>query len=117
MNLYAASLEQSDTQLIEAAGVPLFSTATFVTGNKDIGFRFATSTPTADVRQWYREQLPDWSLYAEYGGWILYEGNPGLGMGEVMSKNQINVQHNDKLPEWHALDSKVTTEIVIMIVE
>jgi hypothetical protein len=38
-------------------------------------------------------------------------------MGEVMSKNQVSVKHNDNLPQWHSLDKNMTTEIVIMIVK
>jgi len=117
VNSYAASLQPSDSKLIEAAGVPLFSKATFVYGNKDVGFRFASSTPPGKVQKWYRQQLPKWSLYSEYGGWILYDGAPGMGMGKVMSKNQVSVKHNDQLPQWHSLDKNMTTEIVIMIVK
>jgi hypothetical protein len=71
VNTYAASLQSSDFKLIEAAGVPLFSKATFVYGNKDVGFRFASSTPPEEVQKWYRQQLPKWALFNEYGGWIL----------------------------------------------
>ena len=66
---------------------------------------------------WYKQQLPDWSLYKEYGGWILYNGAPGKGMAEVMSENQVMVQKNDKLSEWFSLEKDMTTEIVIMIVK
>jgi hypothetical protein len=116
VNSFAASLQPADSKLIKAAGVPLFSKATFVYGNKDVGFRFASSTPPEEVQKWYRQQLPKWALLKEYGGWILYNGAPGVGMGEVMSKNQVSVKHNDNLPQWHSLDKKMTTEIVIMIV-
>jgi hypothetical protein len=117
VNAYAAILQPSDSKLIEAAGVPLFSKATFVYGNKDVGFRFASSTPPEEVQKWHRQQLPKWSLFSEYGGWILYDGAPGIGMGEVMSKNQVSVKHNKNLPQWYSLDKKMTTEIVIMIVK
>lgn len=116
VNSFAASLQPADSKLIKAAGVPLFSKATFVYGNKDVGFRFASSTTPEEVQKWYRQQLPKWALLKEYGGWILYNGAPGVGMGEVMSKNQVSVKHNDNLPQWHSLDKKMTTEIVIMIV-
>ena len=117
VNAYAASLQPSDSKLIEAAGVPLFSKADFVYGNKDVGFRFVSSTPPEDIQKWYRQQLSQWALYNQYGGWILYDGAPGVGMGEIMSKNQVSVQRNDNLPQWHSLDKKMTTEIVIMIVK
>jgi hypothetical protein len=116
VNSFAASLQPADSKLIKAAGVPLFSKASFVYGNKDVGFRFASSTPPEEVQKWYRQQLPKWALLKEYGGWILYNGAPGVGMGEVMSKNQVSVKHNDNLPQWHSLDKKMTTEIVIMII-
>ena len=117
VNTYAASLQPSDFKSLETAGVPLFSKATFVYGNKDVGFRFASSTPPEEVQKWYRQQLPKWALFNEYGGWILYDGAPDIGMGEVMSKNQVSVKHNDNLPQWHSLDKNMTTEIVIMIVK
>ena len=44
-NSYAANLQSSDAQLIKAA---------FVFGNKDLGFRFVTSTPREDVHRCYR---------------------------------------------------------------
>jgi hypothetical protein len=116
VNSFAASLQPADSKLVKAAGVPLFSKATFVYGNKDVGFRFASSASPEEVQKWYRQQLPKWALLKEYGGWILYNGAPGAGMGEVMSKNQVSVKHNDNLPQWHSLDKKMTTEIVIMIV-
>ncbi len=117
VNTYAASLQPSDSKLIDAAGVPLFSKATFVYGNKDLGFRFASSTPPEEVQKWYSQQLHKWALLNKYGSWILYDGAPGIGMGEVMSKNQVSVKHNDNLPQWHSLDKNMTTEIVIMILK
>lgn len=116
-NAYAASLQTSDSKLISDRGVPLYSKATFVSGNKDVGFRFASSIPPEEVQNWYRQQLPKWALYKEYGGWILYDGAPGKDMAGVMSENQVMVKRNDNLPEWHSLDKDMTTEIVIMIVK
>ena len=116
-NSYAASLQPSDLKLIKAAGIPLYSKATFVYGNKSVGFRFASSTPPEEVRKWYRQELPKWALFNDYGSWILYDGAPRIGMVEVMSKNQVSVKHNDNLPQWHSLDKNMTTEIVIMIVK
>ena len=115
-NSYAASLQPSDAQLIKAAGVPVFPKATFAIGSKAAGFRFVTSTPPEEVRSWYRQKLPEWSLLDKYGSWILYNGKPGMDMRGVMSNNQIGVKSNDKLPEWYGLDKNVTTEILIMIV-
>jgi hypothetical protein len=80
---YAASLQLSDSKLIEAAGVPLFSPGTFVQGNKDVGFRFASSVPPEEVQKWYRQQLPKWALFNEYGGWILHDGAPDIGRGKL----------------------------------
>ena len=53
----ATDLPHSDSQLINAAGVPLFSGGTFVLGNKDLGFRFASSEPPEGIKEWYRKQI------------------------------------------------------------
>ena len=111
----AADLPADDAKLIEAAKVPIFNGAVFVNGNQDVGFRFATGVAPEEVRAWYKEKLGEWSLYEEYGGWILYEGAPGAGMGDLMTKKQVAVQKNDKLGEWYGLDPALSTEIVIMI--
>ena len=114
---YAADLNQSDASMIESAGVPVYSKAIFAYGNQDVGFRFATSVPFEEVRQWYREKLPKWSVLDQYGSWILYDGEPGAGLGEVMSKTQILIKENENLPGWHSLEKNMTTEITIMIVQ
>ena len=111
--VYAADLPAADSKLIKAAGIPIYSGATFTNGNQSVGFRFATNKSPDDVQSWYTEQLPAWSLYKEYGGWILYDGKPGLGMGELMSKNQVSVQTNEQLHEWFGVDKAMSTEIVI----
>ena len=112
---YAADLPAADSKLIKAAGVPIYPGATFINGNQDVGFRFATRKSPEDVRSWYAEQLPAWSLYKEFGGWILYDGKLGLGMGELMSKNQVSAQTNEQLHEWFGVDKAMSTEIVIML--
>ena len=117
VNSYAQSLQPLDSKLIEAAGIPLYSKATFLYGNKDIGFRFATSLLPEEVQEWYRQKMPKWALYNKYGAWILYDGAPDKGMAEVMSVNYISIVHNENLPEWHSLDKSMTTEIDIFIVK
>lgn len=111
----ATDLPGPDAELINNAGIPLYDKAVFAYGNSSVGFRFATSDSPETVRQWYMEQLSGWTVFDQFGSWLIYNGKPGLGMGEVMSKDQVSVQVNDKLPEWHSLDKSMTTEIVIMI--
>ena len=113
-NVYAEDLPASDSKLIKAAGIPIYSEATFINGSQDVGYRFATKTSPDNVRSWYSDQLPAWSVYKEYGGWILYDGKPGLDMGELMSKHQVSVQTNEQLHEWFGVDKAMSTEIVIM---
>ena len=115
VNGFASGLQPSDSKAIEAAGIPLYSKAIFTNGNNDTGFRFATKLPPEDAQEWYRQQLPKWELYNEYGGWILYNGAPAKGLTEVMSRSNILIQHNEYLPEWFSLDKSMTTEIVIML--
>lgn len=111
----AAELKTADAGLIDAAGVPRYAKATFVYGNADVGFRFASAVPVDEARQWYKEKLAGWSLMDQYGSWILYDGAPGLGMGAMMSKNQVMIKQNTDLPGWYKLDKSMTTEIVIML--
>lgn len=114
---YAASLQPTDAALIKGAGVPTYAKATFVYGSKDVGFRFATNVSPDEVKQWYRDQLSSWALFDQFGSWILHNGAPSAGMGDVMSQNQVMIQKNDQLPGWYALSKDMTTEIVIMIVK
>lgn len=111
----AADLPAADAQLIEKAGIPIFEHAVFAYGNQSVGFRFATDAPPEEVRHWYQQKLGSWTLYDQYGSWILYNGKPGLGMGEIMTCDQVSIQTNTNLPAWHSLAGDMTTEIVIMI--
>lgn len=110
-----ADLATTDFALIEQAGIPVYEQAIFAYGNQSIGFRFATNASPDTVRQWYREKLPSWSVSDRYGSWILYNGKPGLGMGEIMARDQVSIQTNDNLPTWHSLAADMTTEIVLMV--
>ena len=113
----AETLPAGDSELIEGAGIPIYEEADFVYGNSSVGFRFATDKSPETVREWYREQLADWSLMDEMGIWVLYDGPAGLGFGALMSSTQVTISQNDELPDWHSLDESMTTEIVIMIVK
>ena len=115
----ATSLSDQDEKLIKNAGIPLYSKARFVYGNSSVGYRFASSQPIETVRTWYINKLPTWPVYEDkYGSWIIYNGEPGADMGElIMQKTQVSVQKNDELPEWHSLDKEMTTEILIMVIQ
>ncbi|MBN1225140.1 MAG: hypothetical protein JXB23_17960 [Candidatus Aminicenantes bacterium] len=69
---YGTELPAKDAKVIEAVGIPIFPGAAFAIGNRDVGYRFATSKLPAEAGKWYLEKLPDWALFEEYGGWILY---------------------------------------------
>jgi len=112
---HAAELPGGDASLIKNAGIAIVDGVDFVNGNQDVGFRFATSKPLEEVRAWYEKQLSAWSLYSQYGGWILYEGKPGLGLGDLMTVKQVQVQSNPNMSEWYGVDKNKSTEIVIMI--
>ena len=115
----ATSLADQDEKLMKNAGIPLYSKARFVYGNSSVGYRFASSQPIEKVRSWYKKKLSSWPVYEDnYGSWIIYKGEPGANMGElIMQKTQVSIQKNDKLPEWHSLDRKMTTEILIMVIQ
>jgi hypothetical protein len=114
-NVLAADLDAAGSQVIKAAGVQIYPGAEFINGNQDVGYRFASTKSQDDVRAWYKKQLSAWALYEEYGGWILYDGKPGAGMSELMSKNQVSVKENKMLHDWFGVDQALSTEIVIMI--
>lgn len=111
----AAVLGDTDRKIIESAGIQVYPEAQFVNGSQVVGYRFASSQSQAAVRVWYRQQLSDWSLYQQFGGWILYNGEPGLSMGGVMSARQVMVKKNGLLHNWFGIDKDLSTEIVIMI--
>ncbi len=114
---YAADLSAGDGAVIEKAGIPLYPEADFVYGNKELGYRFASKVPPEEVRKWYREKLPGWSVNDEFGSWIMFDGKAGADMGTIMSTNQILIIKNEKLPEWHSLGGDMTTEITIMVMK
>ena len=110
----AEELSAADKDYIKGVGIPIYSGATFVYGNKSVGYRFATAKSSEDVKAWYEKQLSEWSVFNEYGSWLLYKGKPGL-KGEAFSKPQVQIQNNPKLSEWYGIDKSLTTEIVIYI--
>jgi len=111
----AAVLRDTDRKVIESAGIQVYPQAQFVNGSQAVGYRFASTQSQAAVREWYRQRLSKWSLYQQFGGWILYDGEPGLSMGGVMSTRQVMVKKNGLLHEWYGIDKDRSTEIVIMI--
>jgi len=114
---HAETLVEADAALIENAGIPIHPDATFVYGNKSVGFRFASAKPVAEIKSWYIERLGEWSVMDDFGLWALYDGPQGLSFGALMSKTRVSVTENDELPGWHSLDESMTTEIVIQVVE
>lgn len=78
--VFAANLPDKDLDIINAARIHLYDEAIFVYGNKDVDYRFASKEVPGNVQQWHREQLPQWSLFNQYGSWILYDGKPDSGM-------------------------------------
>jgi len=113
----AAELSGNDATILEKAGIPIYQDAEFINGalGGEMGARFASSTPAADVQKFYRERFPSWALNAEYGSWILYDGKPGGGPAAYMDKKQISVKKNENLPTWFGIDKSRTTEIIIVV--
>lgn len=97
---------------LNSKGFAIYPGAVYCTGTVDIGIRFASRKSTDEVKSWYKEKYPDWSVMDEYGSWVLYKGAPGASMPEVMSSNQILIQKNVQLPSWHSLSADMTTEIM-----
>jgi len=103
---------------MEAAGVPMYPGAVYVVGDVETGMRIAAGDDPQTVRTWYRENLPEWSVYhnEEIGIWTLYDGPEGLtGYGDIMVLNNISIGENENLPAWHALKDNMTTEITMAL--
>ena len=114
----AADLPAKDVKILEEAGIPLFKGAEFTNGglgDELVGARFASSAPVEDVRAFYQDKFTKWALNAEYGAWILYDGEPGGGPAAYMGKQQISVVTNKNLPEWFGIAKNKTTEIIIVV--
>ncbi len=113
--VFAETLSDADAGLIAEAGFPIHPDAQFVFGNSSAGFRFATDTSVADVRNWYVEQLDGWTLTEDFGLWAIYDGPTGLSFSDRMRTNQLTVDVNEEMPGWYSLDESMTTEIVVQI--
>ena len=114
----AADLPAKDVKILQEAGIPVYKDAEFINGglgDELVGARFASSAPVEDVRAFYRDKFPNWALNAEYGAWILYDGEPGGGPAAYMGKQQISVATNKNLPEWFEIAKNKTTEIIIVV--
>ncbi len=114
----AADLPAKDVKILKAAGIPLYEGAEFTNGglgDEVMGARFASSAPVEDVRAFYKGKFPAWALNAEYGSWILYNGEPSKSPAAYMGKQQIMVVKNKNLPGWFGLSKNMTTEIMIVV--
>jgi len=111
----ADELSAADAQLLNEAGIALCDTCEFVNGGRDIGYRFASSASVDSVKQWYLQTMPDWSEGDLYGTAVLYKGEPGRGMRELMTSTQIVISKNMDMPEWFSVAEDVTTEVIVMI--
>ena len=111
----AGGLSDRDAGILERAGIPVYPEAKYVSGTFSgiMGVRFATSASVDDVRKWYREKFPGWSLYSKLGGWILYKGAPGAALIKIMGMRQVSVVEKKQMPEWYDLPRDMTTEIII----
>lgn len=113
------TLPEQDKKIMEQAGVPFYPEMQYVNGAFQgmVGVRFASSDDVEDVRKWYSDKFPDWAVNDQYGSWVLYNGEPGAGLGEYMMKNQVMIVTNQNLKEWFGLPADITTEIVIALPE
>jgi len=117
VSVSAVEFQSSDSKLLQAAGIPIYPKAVFGNGDKDSGYWFVTSEPPENPRAWYRQQLPEWQLYSQDGGWILYHGAPAKGMAGVISRTYISIEPNNSVPLWFSLDNDMTTAIFIQLRE
>jgi hypothetical protein len=113
----ANELSAQGLKVLKQSGIPVYPAATYINGTTgDItSFRFASSDNVTKVRDWYREKLPEWALNSDYGSWILYNGKPGGGPAEYMTKSQVLIGENNNLQQWFGLPASMTTEVIITL--
>jgi hypothetical protein len=113
----ANELSAQGSKVLKQSGIPVYPAATYVNGTTgDItSFRFASADNVKKIRAWYREKLPEWALSDEYGSWVLYNGKPGGGPVEYMTKSQVLIGENNNLQQWFGLPASMTTEVIITL--
>ena len=99
----------------DRVGVPIYPGAVYCIGDSTNGIRLATSDSQDAVRAWYIDKLSEWNLFDDFGLWILADSPPGSSMSDLMSGNNIVVDVNADLPQWHGLASDMTTQIVVAL--
>ena len=110
-------LSSKDKDILDKAGVPIYPELRYMNGitGDMISMRFATSDNVKTLREWYRKKLPKWALYDEYGIWILYDGKPGGGPANYMTKTNISIAENTNIPQWFSMPANMTTEVTITL--
>jgi hypothetical protein len=113
----AAELTVNDSKTLKQAGIPVYPGLEFINGITGdlISMRFATSDNVKALREWYRKELPKWAIYDEYGIWILYDGKPGGGPANYMTKKNISISENTNIPQWFSMPANMTTEVTITL--
>jgi hypothetical protein len=111
------SLSSKDKDILDKAGVPIYPGLKYINGitGDMISMRFATSDNVKTLREWYRKKLPEWAVYDEYGIWILYDGKPGGGPANYMTKKNISITENTNIPQWFSMPANMTTEVTITL--
>lgn len=113
----ASELTVNDSKTLKQAGIPIYPGLEFMNGITGdlISMRFATSDNVKILREWYRKKLPKWAVYDEYGIWILYDGKPGGGPANYMTKKNISIMENTNIPQWFSMPANMTTEVTITL--
>lgn len=111
------SLLKVDKDILDKVGVPVHSELKYLNGitGDMISMRFTTTDNVEALREWYREKLPKWAIYDEYKLWILYDGKPGGGPANYMTKINISIMENKNIPQWFSMPSNMTTEVIITL--
>lgn len=100
---------------LDKAGVPVYPGAVYCIGDAEVGIRLATNEPEATVRTWYVEQLSDWTVFEDFGMWMMADSPPGSSFSERAESNNLIIDTNDQIPQWHDLAADMTTQIVIAL--
>jgi hypothetical protein len=109
------SMPENTKAALDKVGVAVYPSAVYCAGDPVIGVRLATSDNLEKVRAWYKEKLPDWTVFDKFGIWALVDKPSVETMVDLMESNNLVVTENQELPTWHKLPANMTTEIVVAL--
>lgn len=106
-------LTDGQKSALQAAGVPVYPGATYLTGGEDEGVSmwFKSSDSPGTIMDWYEEQLPDWSATTINGIRVVYKGPAGIGLEDLQNVPYVYVTSGEQLGRGGDYGNEITISI------